>query len=496
MHMVCKRVMRSCLLIGLVGMLLGPGSLFAQDRAEKIDELLTMYNEYDQFNGTVLVAENGEVILKKGYGYADFEWEIENHPDMKFLIGSITKQFTAMLIMQLVQTGKIKLDAAITTYLPDYRKDNGDRITIHNLLTHTSGIPNLTNIPGFWSDSIRNRYTMDHLIYTFCAGDLEFEPNAEYRYSNSNYMILGAIIEQVTGQTYEEVLQENILEPLGMENTGMGDFTRIIPNRATGYARFGSDLVNAMQINMANVYAAGAMYSTVEDLYIWDQALYTDKLLSKKYKKMMFTPFLDNYAYGWGVHKRTKGGTPGFDEGQDSVQIISHSGGIHGFTSVIHRLVDDRHTIILFDNTTSGTLGDITLAIRAILYDKSYEMPRRSVANEILPIILEGGVEAAIEHYHMLRDEHPDEYDFREYELNNLGYVLLGMNRIEDAIAILELNVELYSEGYNTYDSLGEAYMIAGERELAIENYAQSLKLNPENANAVRMLQRIFEPAN
>jgi CubicO group peptidase (beta-lactamase class C family) len=495
MHNISAQITRSCVLIGLVCVLIMPAVLAAQDKAEKIDELISMYQEYDRFNGTVLVAENGKVILKKGYGYADFEWDIENEPDMKFLIGSITKQFTAMLVMQLVQAGNIKLDAPITTYLPEYREDTGDRITIHNLLTHTTGIPNLTNIPGFWSDSIRNRYTMDRLIYGFCAGDLEFEPNTEYRYSNSNYMILGAIIEQVTGETYEQVLQQNILEPLGMENTGMGDFTSIIPNRATGYARFGSTLVNAPQIYMPNAYAAGAMYSTVEDLFIWDQALYTDKLLYKKYKKMMFTPFLDDYAYGWAVYKRTKGGTPGFDEGQDSVQIIGHTGGIHGFTSVIHRFVEDKHTIILFDNTASGALGDITPAIRAILYDESYEMPRRSIANEILPIILESGVETAIEHYHTLRDEHPDEYDFTEGELNNLGYVLLGMNRVADAIAIFELNVEMYSAGYNTYDSLGEAYMIAGQRDLAIENYAQSLKLNPENANAVRMLQRIFEQA-
>ncbi|UCC11641.1 MAG: serine hydrolase, partial [candidate division WOR-3 bacterium] len=193
------------------------------------------------------------------------------------------------------------------------------------------------------------------------------------------------------------------------------------------------------------------------------------------------------------VYKRAIGGTPGFDEGQDSVQIIGHTGGIHGFTSVIHRFVDDKHTIILFDNTASGALGNITPAIRAILYDKPYELPRRSIANEILPMILENGIDAAIDHYQTLRNEHPDEYDFSEAELNNLGYILLGMNRVADAIAIFELNVEMYSGGYNTYDSLGEAYMIAGERELAIENYAQSLKLNPDNANAVRMLQRIFE---
>lgn len=488
-----KRFIVSYVALFICCSLILTNTVFAADKAAKIDDLLSMYHDYGRFNGTVLVAEKGEVILKKGYGYADIEWSIENKPDMKFRIGSITKQFTAMLIMQLVEAKKIKLNATITSYLPDYRKDTGDRITVHNLLTHTSGIPNYTNIPGFWSDSIRVHYTLDKIVYELCAGDLEFEPGSTFRYSNSNYIILGAIIEKVTGMRYADVLQEKILEPLGMDNTGFDDHGRIIENRAAGYARLGSDLVNASYIHMPNAYSAGAMYSTVEDLFIWDQALYTNKLLSSKYKKKMFTPFLGNYAYGWGVYRLPLGSTPGFDQGEDSVQVIAHSGGITGFTSTIHRLVEDKHTVILFDNTGSGVLSEIARTIRNILYDKPYDMPRRSVAEAIYPIILEQGVEAAVEHYHMLRNEHPEEYDFGEGELNNLGYVLLGVDRVKDAIVIFELNVEMYSGGYNTYDSLGEAFMVDGQFDLAIQNYAKSLELNPNNANAIIMLQRIQE---
>ena len=470
-----------------------PATALAADKAAKIDELLHMYHEYGMFNGTVLIAEKGEVILKKGYGYADVEWAVENEPDTKFRIGSITKQFTSMLIMQLVEENAIELNLPLTVYLPDYRKDTGERVTIHNLLTHTSGIPNYADIPGFWSDSIRIHYAFDRLLYELCAGDLEFEPGSDIRYSNSNYVILGAIIENITGKKYEDALRERILEPLGMENTGVDDYFRIMENRAAGYARRIYGLINASYIHLANFFAAGAMYTTVEDLFIWDQALYTNKLLGEEGKKKMFTPFLGNYAYGWGVREVPVGGKSDLDECEDSVKIISHSGGITGFTSTIQRFVEDRHTIILFDNTGSSTLSDIARAIRNVLYDKPHDIPRRSIAEVLYQIVMENGVEAAIEEYHMLREKHQDEYNFDEDELNDLGYALLRLNRVADAIAIFELNVEVYSDGYNTYDSLGEAFMIDGQVDLAIQNYTKSLEPNPNNDNAIIMLERIKE---
>ena len=134
-------------------------SIFAQDKAQQIEQLLSKYNEYGQFNGSALVAENGKVIFKKGFGFANMESNIPNQPDTKFRLGSVTKQFTALLIVKLAEEGKLKLDVPITTYLPDYPKENGDKITIHNLLTHTSGIPNYTNAPKFFKDKARNPYT-------------------------------------------------------------------------------------------------------------------------------------------------------------------------------------------------------------------------------------------------------------------------------------------------------------------------------------------------
>src|SRR5690606_17204118 len=192
----------------------------AQTKADKIDKLVSTYAEYGKFNGSVLVADKGNVIYKKGFGLADMEWNIPNQPDTKHRLGSITKQFTAVLIMQLVEQGKLQLHVPVTTWLPDYPKKNGDIITIHHLLTHTSGIPNMTSCPGFIKDVSRNAYTPAQLVKISADSTLEFKPGERFAYSNSGYLLLGHIIEKVTGKSYEQVLQEHILTPLGMTNTG------------------------------------------------------------------------------------------------------------------------------------------------------------------------------------------------------------------------------------------------------------------------------------
>ena len=197
-------------LLSFISLMLLCSVVLAEDNADKIDNLLQMYVDYGQFNGSILVAEEGKIIYKKSFGYADMEWQTLNTTDTKFRLASVSKQFTATLIMQLVEQGKIKLDGKLSTYLPYYRKDTGDQVTIHQLLTHTSGIPSYTNKYG----GQLNRLTLepDSLVIKYCSDDLEFEPGTQNRYNNSGYAILGAIIEHITGKTYEQVLYKNIPE--------------------------------------------------------------------------------------------------------------------------------------------------------------------------------------------------------------------------------------------------------------------------------------------
>ena len=477
----------SVIILAILILLVSQDYTLAQTKSQKIDELMSLYHKYHQFNGSVLVAEKGELIYKKGFGFADMEWEIPNDTETKFRLGSITKQFTSMLIMQLVEKGKLKLDDKLSELLPYYRKDIGEKVTIHHLLTHTSGIPSYTGLPGFFQDVSRDPYPVDEFIKKYCSGDLEFEPGSQYKYNNSGYFLLGAIIDKVTGKTYEETLKENILDPLNMQNTGYDHHNTILPKRAAGYEKGFDGFINAPYLDMSLPYAAGAMYSTVEDLYLWDQTLYTEKLLSKKYKEIMFTPFLSNYAYGWGVRKIALEGS------KDSLTSIAHGGGINGFNTLISRLIDDKHLIVLLNNTGGTNLGEMSNGITNILYEKPYDLPKKSIAQVLYKTILENDVEVAIKQYRELKGKQSDSYNFKENELNMLGYHLLRNKKINEAIEIFKLNVEAYPEAYNTYDSLGEAYMKNGDKELAIKNYKKSLELNPKNTNAVNMLKKLEE---
>jgi CubicO group peptidase (beta-lactamase class C family) len=476
MKYLYQQICKTALLILTIVLITSPHQIFAQDKPQKIDQLLLKYYEYGQLNGSALVAENGKVIYKKGFGLANMEWDIPNATDTKFRLASISKQFTAMLILQLVEEGKIKLESKLSDYLPYYRKDTGEKVTIHHLLTHTSGIPSYTNVPGYWQKNIRDPYTVDELIKQHCSGDFEFEPDAQFKYNNSGYVILGAIIEHVTGKLYEEVLKEKIFNPLGMKNSGYDHNSAVLAKRAAGYGKNLTGYRNAAYIDMSQPHAAGALYSTVEDMYLWDQALYTNQLLSKKYRDIMFTPYKNNYGYGWGINKVSSA------PGKDSLLVIDHNGGINGFNTRIMRLVDDKHLIVILCNAPGANINQITGNIKSILYDQSYEIPKKSAADVLAKTIMKSGIEAALEQYRDLKADNSNTYSFRENEFNRLGYALLN-NKGKEAVEIFKLNVEAYPESVNTYDSLAEAYMKTGNKELAIKYYKIVLEKLPDNKN-------------
>ena len=328
-----------------------------QTKTDQLDKLIGTYAEYGKFNGSVLVAEKGKVIYKKGFGMADMEWNIVNQPDTKHRLGSITKQFTAVVIMQLVEQGKLKLDVPISTYLPDYPKKNGEVITIHHLLTHTSGIPNMTSFPRFVKDVMRNSYTPVQLVNMSADSTLEFKPGERFAYSNSGYLLLGYIIEKVTGKSYEQVLQENIFTPLRMNNTGYDHHRTLLKHRASGYERSGTRYVNADFIDMSVPHAAGAMYSTVEDLYLWDQALYGNQLLRKENMDLLFAKHIPSgggyYGYGWSIGEMPLGNTT------ERIQTTGHGGGINGFNTQITRIPSDKSFVVLLNNTGGAPLNEM-----------------------------------------------------------------------------------------------------------------------------------------
>ncbi len=256
-------------------------------KSDKINSLLSTYFEYGKFNGSALVVEKGEVIYKHGFGLANMEWDIPNETDTKFRLASVSKQFTAMVIMILVAENKIELNESVSTYLPWYPKENAEKISIHHLLTHSSGIPNYTDFPGY-RKMMRQPIPVRELIETFADSTLEFTPGEKFNYSNSGYALLGAIAEEVTGQEFAELLRDKIFTPLNMSNSGFANNKDLLIHGASGYDKFGDNYKNTSHIDMSVAYTAGGVYSTVEDLFLWDQALYTEKLLPKEYLDLIF----------------------------------------------------------------------------------------------------------------------------------------------------------------------------------------------------------------
>lgn len=462
---------------------------FGQTKMEQIDALLSQYHEYGNFNGSALVSDNGEVVYKKGFGMANMEWDIPNAPNTKHRLGSITKQFTAMLILQQVADGKIDLQAPITEYLPEYPKENGSKITTHHLLTHSSGIQNYTSFPDFFENESRNPYTPTDFVKLFENMELDFEPGSEFSYSNSGYFVLGVILEQLTGKNYEQLLHENIFSPLGMNDSGYDNHKDILKNRATGYEKNGLTMENSRYLDMSIPYAAGSLYSTVEDLYIWDQALYTDKILPQKYMDMYFQPYMpawgNSYAYGWHVGQQLIGNT------KDSIYAISHGGGINGFNTDISRTPEDKGLIVLLNNTGGAPLGDIARAIRGIMHGTTYDMPKKSLAFDVLEVIQQKGIDEGIAHFNKNKDS--ESFDLNEGEMNQIGYKLMGDNKAEEAAKIFKLNIDAFPASFNTYDSYGEAMMNLGQKEAAIENYKKSVELNPANQHGIDMLSELGE---
>jgi CubicO group peptidase (beta-lactamase class C family) len=246
--------------------LLLAGCCLAQNANSRMDQIVQSYVSNKQFMGSVLVAHGNDVLFSKGYGSANLEWDIPDSPSTKFRLGSVTKQFTAASILLLEERGKLKVEDPVKKYLPD-APAAWDKMTIFHVLTHTAGIPNFTSFPEYASLEPFPT-TPEKLVGRFRDKPLDFQPGENWSYSNSGYILLGYLIEKISGESYEKFVQENIFSPLGMKDSGYDSNSAIIAHRATGYQR-GPDgtVANAGYIHMSVPHAAGALYSTTEDLF-------------------------------------------------------------------------------------------------------------------------------------------------------------------------------------------------------------------------------------
>ncbi|GMM84599.1 serine hydrolase domain-containing protein [Pseudoalteromonas sp. MTN2-4] len=421
-------------------------SVANQIKSKKIDKLLTQYHQLEQFNGVALISHKGKVLLKKGYGKANFEWDINHTVEGKFKIASITKQFTAMLILQLVEQKKLKLDEKLIEYYPGYRADTGSKITIRQLLNHTSGLGNFFHLDGYKAVEARNPFTLDEFISKFCSEDLNFEPGTQFRYSNAGYTILGKVIEQVTGKSYSEVLTQQILKPLNMNNSGFNQQHSVLNNRVTGYERLLNRLEHASFIDMSVPFSAGSMYSTAMDLYLWDRGLAENKILSKPLTKVLYQVTEHrNYAAGWLVENYPK------EQFGKPLTRVHHGGMIPGFNANISRVFEDDILVVLLDNTGGAPMTPITEKILSIIYDKDYEQPELRLSQQLYKMIIDHGTSTSITWYKTLIAEHEG---FSEPQLIRFAYELVDANEQQSAIAFLTLNAYLNPESTRAKQAL------------------------------------------
>ena len=388
----------------------------AQSRAGRAEGYLRSFHDLRLFNGAALIVDDGEVLFEGAFGRSDFAGGGANAPGTRFRIASLTKQFTAALILRLEEEGLLRVEDPVGRYIEEYPPENAERITLHHLLTHTSGLPSYTNMPGFMEWEAATPFSADEIIALTWEDPLSFEPGTDFEYSNSGYVLLGWIAERVTGLSYDEALRTYVLDPLELRDTGYDHGLWPPEGHARGHTR---DLVGyrpARLIDPSVPYSAGMLYSTVGDLARWATGLFVEGSLFRDTETLarMTTPGLESGSYGYGVGVRRR------DIERDlGVRAIEHSGGIFGFSSYLRVFPDHGRLIVLLDNTSSD-LGPLVQGLTNVLWGAEAVRPKPSIAERLLPIVQAGGVEAAMSRYDNWRRTRPEEYDYSSGQILRL----------------------------------------------------------------------------
>lgn len=487
----------------------------SQSLQTKIDDLVNEYVLHQRFMGSVLVAEKGEVIFAKGYGLADVEQNIPNTLNTKFMIGSITKQFTAMLITQLVESGTLRLDNTISDFIPEFPKDIGDRITIEMLLCHSSGLIFPEGIERYYHATTKEEYLQEYLKQLAEEG-LRFEPGQGYGYSNAGYFILGLIIEKVTGKSYEEVLSEQILEPLGMSQTGCDRKGLVVEDMATSYAKL-QDRYNTWNEETNSYdpaicgFGYGNLYATVGDLFKFSEALSTNRLLSEKYmaiylkmrtvKTQVPIPGISQGLVRdyFGTFGNGFVGEISYIEDPDTQEketLYWHDGTCKLFKSNhFHYSGKDQIVIICSSCSFLCEGNEMVLKIHQLLNNKPYDhiLIKHSLSQYISEdVATHAGIPAAIDEYYRFKD---DTANFivpgQDWLIWAGRYVAEELGDLENAILLFQTTIASFPDSWEAYEAMGETYIAKGDTALAIQCYRESLNLNPENDITTEMIKRL-----
>jgi CubicO group peptidase (beta-lactamase class C family) len=413
------------------------------------------------------------------------EWSAPNRTDGRYRIGSLTKPLVATLTLQLVQQGTLRLEGTLGDYLPAlYAGTPSASVTVAQLLSHTSG---LADVPArytddWWQTAARRSYTPMDFARAWIPPTQREAPGQQWRYNNNGFFLLGLLIEQATGQSLARNLQERIFAPAGMTASGLFAEAAVLDRLAQGYTRLADGtLVHPQWIDPTVSYAAAGIYSTVDDLYRFDQALYGTSLLQPGMRRTMLQVHAAAYGFGWNVDTWT------LPDGS-TLPVASHTGSTPGYQSYYLRAEPHQDLVIILDNFWQGQLVvDMGKDLMEVLNGKPMQRAKRSLDDLLTPIAHRQGLDAMVRSYEDL-GERGNEYDRSERALNALGYKFLRADKQEAAIRVFEWGVAAYPGSANTHDSLGEAYRASGRIEDARRSYQAALRLAPDSKSAIAAL--------
>lgn len=443
-------------------------SALSPDSAKDIHVMMSALHENGEFNGSILVAVKGNVVYSHGFGMANFKTGTKFTEKTPSCLASVTKQFTALGVMMLAEQHKLKYDDPVSKYLHQL-PDCYEQVTIRHMLTHTSGIYDYSDLGSGSPDNAIARKT-----------SLRFPPGQKYEYSNSNYVLLSLIIEKVSGISFTDFLQQRIFDPLRMRDTFVHPSQKS-QRMAVGYNQFGKE----DDISPGAQFGDGGIYSTVQDLLKWDQALYKENLVRQSTLAEAFVPAevkegKNTYGFGWNVSDGEQG------------KYVWHTGNTAGFRAYIRRMPGPEITVIILTNTGHSRRIEIADAIVNILSSHPYSLPKMSAAKKMYTTLTKHGLQRALHFYDSLKQTTDGGgYDFAESEFNMMGYELLGEKRLPEAIEIFRLNTVAFPLSSNTFDSLGEAYLKNGDKDLARTSYKKALEIDPSNQHASDMLKKL-----
>lgn len=455
----------------------------------RLAETIDGYVRNRGFNGVVLVANSDGVVVHQARGVSSIELGARLQPDDVFRVGSLTKPLTAVLILSLVEEGKLRLDGQLGEYLPElYAGTAVSAITVEQLLAHTSG---LKDVPGnyndpFWATTARQTFTPDAFARAWISPEIS-SPPGRFRYNNNGFYLLGLIVERVTGASYVEAMRTHVFEPAGMTHSGVYDVRTVVPHLVNGYAR--SDLGTMdrpMFIDPTVSYSAAGVYSNAADLLAFSRALSGDRLLSDELKARMFADDGDQYGLGWGVERWSTGDS-------ERMAVRTHTGSIPGYQSLFVR-ADDGSVVVILNNFWQGlTTVELGRDLFAVLHGAPARTPRKALSDLLTPIAVRDGVQAMEAPFRSAPTEGRDAYDVSEGALNSLGYNLLRKGLKEQAVRVFEWNVAAHPQSANVHDSLGEAYLSVGRRDEARRSYEAALRLDPSSQSARNALATLTD---